>query len=271
MSAPTLPDLFALDLSGTARVPFGRLVRVELRKMADTRAGLWLMIVTGGLLAVTAILTLVITLANDVELGFGDLVQILTIPLSLLLPVFAIMSVTSEWSQRTGLVTFALEPHRLRAILAKLVAVVGLALTTIAVAAVVGVAAYAVYAARSDGSSSWALDGRVVAWTLVSQILFFLMAFGFALVFLNTPAAIAIYYVIALLLPLMVFGPVMALVSWGPDVIPWIDLNTAIAPLATPDSAVSGEDYARVGVTTLIWVVLPIVLGLTRVGRAEIK
>ena len=28
-----------LDISRTPAVPFGRLVRVELRKMADTRAG----------------------------------------------------------------------------------------------------------------------------------------------------------------------------------------------------------------------------------------
>ena len=33
-----------LDLSGTAPLPFTRLVRVELRKMADTRAGRWLLI-----------------------------------------------------------------------------------------------------------------------------------------------------------------------------------------------------------------------------------
>ena len=33
-----------LDVSQTARVPFSRLVSVELRKMFDTRAGQWLLI-----------------------------------------------------------------------------------------------------------------------------------------------------------------------------------------------------------------------------------
>ncbi len=32
-----------LDVSQTRSVPFGRLVSVEIRKMADTRAGIWLL------------------------------------------------------------------------------------------------------------------------------------------------------------------------------------------------------------------------------------
>ena len=41
--------------------------------------------------------------------------------MSLLLPVMGILLVTSEWSQRTDMTTFALEPHRSRVIMAKLV------------------------------------------------------------------------------------------------------------------------------------------------------
>ena len=43
------------------------------------------------------------------------------IPMALLLPVMAILSVTSEWSQRSGLTTFTLVPHRGRVIWAKMV------------------------------------------------------------------------------------------------------------------------------------------------------
>ena len=38
------------------------------------------------------------------------------------LPVLLILMVTSEWSQRTGLTTFTLEPHRGRVVGAKFVA-----------------------------------------------------------------------------------------------------------------------------------------------------
>ena len=41
MSATTAPGLgHALDISSTSPTPFSRLVRVELRKTWDTRAGL---------------------------------------------------------------------------------------------------------------------------------------------------------------------------------------------------------------------------------------
>ena len=43
-------------------------------------------------------------------------------PSAVLLPVLGILLVTSEWSQRTGLITFALVPKRSRVLGAKLIA-----------------------------------------------------------------------------------------------------------------------------------------------------
>ena len=45
----------SLDLSQTPKVPLTRLVRVELRKMADTRAGIWLLIAIAALVFVAAV------------------------------------------------------------------------------------------------------------------------------------------------------------------------------------------------------------------------
>ena len=45
-----------------------------------------------------------------------------TLPLAMLLPVIGIMAATAEWTQRTGLVTFTLEPRRGRVVLAKALA-----------------------------------------------------------------------------------------------------------------------------------------------------
>ena len=44
--------------------------------------------------------------------------------MTVILPIIAILSVTSEWSQRTGLTTFTLVPHRGRVMLAKALAAV---------------------------------------------------------------------------------------------------------------------------------------------------
>jgi len=274
ITAPSTPgDLPTLDVSDTEAVPFGRLVAVELRKMRDTRAGFWLLLVTGLLLVLAAVITLLVTVLNDLPVGAGIVLQVMTIPVSLLMPVLAVACVTSEWSQRTGLVTFTLEPDRRRVLLAKLVTVLLLAAATMAVATVAGVATLALHGALGDQPVDWSIDGSVLAWTVVVQVLYFIMAFGIGLVVLSTPAAIAIYYVVALLLPLMVYGPVYGIFSWGQDVIPWIDLGFATTPLTDPGGTleVTGTTYLQTVVTTLVWVVAPLVGGFARVTRAEIK
>ncbi|MCH1867170.1 ABC transporter permease [Nocardioides sp. CFH 31398] len=268
-----------LDVSSTPKVPFSRTVRVELRKMVDTRAGFWLLLVSGLLLLAITAIVMVVVLANDIGITANGWVQVMTVPLSLLLPIFAILSVTAEWSQRTGLVSFTLEPHRLKIIGAKLAAVVLLVIGTMVLAAALGAVANVVYGGLSGNEVTWNVDGSEFFWTVVSQLLYFLMAFGLAMLILSTPASIAVFYVVSLLLPFMVYGPVYALVSWGPDVLPWIDLNYAMAPLlggggagpGVPALEVTGTTYAQLAVATLIWVVLPMVLGGRRVARAEIK
>lgn len=264
-------DLPTLDVSDTPGVPFTRLVGVELRKMRDTRAGFWLVLSTAILLLIAAAITLLVVALNDITVGAGDVVQIMTIPVSLLLPVLAITAVTSEWSQRTGLVTFTLEPTRMRVIAAKLAAVLALAILTMVLAFAVGALTTLLAGAIGGGETSWSIDKSGLAWTVVNQMLYFLMGFGFGLLLLSTPAAVAIFYVIALLLPFMVYGPIVGIFSWGMDVVPWLDLGFAMTPLLGGDTgALDATAWAQVGVTTLVWVVLPLTLGLLRVRRAEL-
>jgi len=269
MSTTTAPTL---DVSATPRVPFSRLIRVEARKMTDTRAGFWLLLITGLMLVATAVVALLVVLLNDFKPGFDTwATQFMVIPLSLLLPVFAITTVTSEWGQRTSLVTFALEPHRSRVLLAKFVTVMLLAVTTIALALVLAAVGLLLQGVLGEASPSWEIEASPLLWTLMNQLLYFMMAFGFGLVLLNSAAAVVIYYVVALLLPLMVWGPVYELLSWGPDVISWIDMGFAIAPLTMPEMPRPDEVYAQVAVSALIWVALPMVAGLRRALRTELK
>lgn len=272
---PAGDRLPSIDVSSTQQVPFGRLVAVELRKMTDTRAGRWLLGITLGVLSLAAGIVVTISVFDEnFSMTLSDWQGMLTFLTTLLLPTLAIMSVTQEWSQRTGLVTFALEPHRLRVILAKLAAVALLALITLALAAVIGVAGHALLGATGV-DISWTVDGTDLAWTLYLQMVYFLMAFGLAMAILNTPGSIVAYYVVALILPNIVYGAVYFLLSWGPDVVPWIDLGYAVAafrgelpdvPSGTPDLGVG-----PILSTLAIWVVLPTALGLRRILRAELK
>ena len=210
-----------LDISATARVPFARLVRIELRKMTDTRAGRWLLGITVGVLVLAAGIVVTISVFDDeFTMELSDWQGMMTFLTTLLLPSIAIMSVTQEWSQRTGLVTFALEPHRLRVVLAKLLAVTLFAVATLAIAALVAAIGHAVLEVTTPDGVSWSLSGKDLAWTLYLQLVYFLMAFGLAMVFLSTPGAIVVYYVVALVLPQIVYGMVYFLLSWGPDVVP---------------------------------------------------
>ncbi len=90
------------------------------------------------------------------------------------------------------------------------------------------------------------------------------MAYG--LILLNTPAAIVVLFVLPSAASILFTG-VRAL--W--DIAPWIDLQTAQSPLTNGDFTITGEQLAQIGVTALIWIVLPFLAGWLRVMRAEIK
>lgn len=269
---PPVNPSWALDVSGTAPVPFGRLVKVEFRKMLDTRSGLWLLISTLALLVITiGIVLLVVGLNDDVRVSASDWMQILTLPLSVLLPVFPILCATSEWSQRTGLVTFSLEANRAKVMVAKLASVLLLAVATVVVAAVLGAVANPVGAALGGSDVQWNLDGEALFWTVTMQLLYFLMAFGIGASLLNSPGAIALFYVVALLLPMMVWSVLYALFSWAQDVIPFIDLQFAVAPFLELNHDTGLIDVAHIVVATLIWVVAPLAFGLRRIVGSEVK
>ncbi|THV18126.1 ABC transporter permease [Nocardioides caeni] len=197
--------------------------------------------------------------------------------MSILVPVFGILVVTSEWSQRNALTTFTLEPHRLRVMGAKLVAVSALAVATILLAFVLGALTNLLCAAVTGNPLVWELDGSQLLWTVIAQLAFFAMGYALACLLLNTPGAIALFYVVALVLPLVVWGPLYFIFDWAKDVLPWIDINTALTPLmAGTDFAgdavvVETINYLQAGWTIVLWVGIPVTLGLWRISRAEVK
>ena len=104
-------------------IPFSRLVRVELRKLVDTRAGFWLTASIGVIAAIVVIAMLIANRNSPENLNLGQFFGMMNIPTAIILPILAILLVTGEWSQRTALTTFTLEPRRQRVVGAKLVAV----------------------------------------------------------------------------------------------------------------------------------------------------
>jgi ABC-type transport system involved in multi-copper enzyme maturation permease subunit len=249
-----------LDISQTARVPMTRLVKVELRKMVDTRAGMWLMIAMG---AVTVVAVVIFGLAaDDTDKTFGNFMGFTGTPQGFLLPVMGILLVTQEWSQRTAMVTFTLEPHRSRTLAAKVYAALLLGVTAIVLAMAAAALATLVFNPGHGFDEFQPLDFLKFGILQVSGIL---QGLAFGLLFLNSAAAIVTYFVLP-----TVFSIVANVWSFLADKAAWIDFGTAQNALFDTGS-LTGKEWAQLAVTGTAWVILPFVAGLWRMLRAEVK
>ena len=272
MTAASIRDL---DVTATQPVPFGRLTAVELRKSYDTRAGLWLLISIGLITLIAEVIALIVLLTQDFDdINLGVFASVAGVVTSFLLPVLAIMLVTTEWTQRSAMVTFALESRRSRVVWAKLVVALLLTVGSVVFALVVGMICNAIFA-TGGGTTVWfdqdARDG-VIGFAIV-QGLGMLVGFAFAALFLNTAAAIVVYFAFSFVLPTIfgiafaVFGPN----SWfSQDFRPWVDFTAATNKLFEL-SSMTGQEWAQVVVSSLVWVGIPLVAGVRRILRAEVK
>ena len=74
-------------------IPTTRLVKIELRKMFNTRSGFW-MLVSIGVLSVMAT-GAVLIFAPDSEIAYENFAAAIGFPMSVILPMIAILGVTS--------------------------------------------------------------------------------------------------------------------------------------------------------------------------------
>ncbi|MBU2669375.1 ABC transporter permease [Actinoplanes bogorensis] len=246
--------------SGRA-VGLGRLTLVELRKLADTRAGLWLLIIIA--LATAGTSAIQIGWADDADQNLAGFFGFALLPSAILLPVLGILSMTAEWSQRTALTTFTLVPARERVIVAKLLAGTLIAIAS-TVAMMVIAAAGNLLAGALGGDGGWDIPGSLIWQGMAMQILFVLMGMAFGALLLNSPLAIVLY----LALP-MVWGILGSTISALRDASGWLDINTTTA--AMTEAGMTGGEWARVGVSAAVWVLLPLMIGIVRVLRREIS
>ena len=261
-AAPTL------DVSRTPGVPFGRLVGVELRKLADTRAGRWLLISIAALTLLVLVIQMAVVLGQDLHPRFLDFLQGMNTPMGILLPVLGVMSVTSEWSQRTAMVTFTLEPSRVRVVAAKSVSVLVISVLALAIGLLLGSLANVLYGALSGNQVVWGSFGKYAAYYLLLYVFGMLTGFAFGSVFLNSPAGIVVYFVYSFVLPglLLLAGHLMA---WFERIRPWIDFNNDQNDLI--DGTVHGSGWAHLLTGALLWLLLPLAIGVWRIRGAEVK
>ena len=264
----TTAALGQIDVSATPHVPMSRLAKVEFRKAVDTRAGRWFAIAIVGLVLVVEVIYALV--ADEGSKDFRDFLGIAGAVLGYFLPILIILLVTSEASQRNGLVTFTLEPRRPRVVAAKFLAGLGLGVVVMVMGAVMAVFG-TVVGMIAGGTPEWSVDGNLIfnGFVLANLIGIFI-GFAIGMLLMNTPAAIVGYFAYSLILPIAV-GILSALSDGFEKVAPWIEFNTAQMPLFSGDYTPTGEEWAQIAVSGTIWLIVPLALGIMRLLRIEFK
>jgi ABC-2 type transport system permease protein len=241
-----------------ARPGIPRLAAVELRKSADTRAGFWLLVVI--VLLAAALVTLSLVFGEEADQNLSTLVSDAVQVISIVLPVLGILLVTSEWSQRTGLTTFALVPQRERVIVAKVAGATVLTLAAVAACLVVSAIGNVI------AGGSWDLGlGELGRYTLF-ELITMLGGVAFGLAFMNSALAIVMYFVIPI--GWSILGETISALDKPAD---WLDLGRPMATLADSTAAMTGTDWAQLATASAVWVGLVLVIGLIRLRRIELK
>jgi ABC-2 type transport system permease protein len=259
MSTATLTGPVRVNTAAVhARPGLGRLVAVELRKMVNTRAGFWLQV---AMVAMTVVVVAVRSVVGEAAgHTFASVLNVGLQPAAVLLPVVGILLVTSEWSQRTGMITFALVPVRSRILGAKLIASIVLALAMLIVS--VAVAAAGVLVASPGVHGTWS-----DAATLIGQSALYLttgmlvgVAFG-AILLASAPAIVALF-------ALPITWTAVATLSFFADAAPWLDTRLALAPLH--EEVLSATQWAHAGTALALWMLLPLLIGIWRITGREV-
>ena len=243
-----------------------RLVSVELRKNFDTRSGLWLLVSLGG----AAVLTTgaIIAWAPAEQLTYSQFTLAIGVPMTVILPIIAVLSVTSEWSQRSGLATFTLVPHRGRVLLAKAIGAVMVTIPATAAAFGVGALGNLAGAALADVPVVWDQTPADVGYFALGQTLLLLVGFVLGALIRNSSGAIVAYmlygFVAPGLLAFLAFNQ-----AWFADARPWLDAKYSQDALLR--GALDGDGWSHLAVTSVVWLVVPMVVAVVTVLRSEVK
>jgi hypothetical protein len=160
--------------------------------------------------------------------------------------VLGILAVTSEWSQRTGLVTFTLEPRRGRVLSAKVAAVIVLGLVFVVLLLVCAVIGNFLGEVLRGGEGEWTFGADETGRVLILQLMGLLGGLAFGTILLNSAAAIVLSFVLPLATGIL-FEIVPGIRDAGP------------------------EEWTQLLVTSMWWIWIPLAAGVTRVLRSELK
>jgi hypothetical protein len=249
-----------------ASIPLSRVVRVELRKMFNTRSGFWLIASIGitGLIATIA----TIAFAPDEDLTYYNFAAAIGFPITVILPMVALLSITSEWSQRTGLTTFTYVPNRGRVVWAKTLSSVTVAVASMIYAMAIGAVGNVVGSTIAGTPLVWDLSVGHAATIVLGNLTCLLTGTMIGMLLRSSAGGLVTYFVITLLVPNL-SSLLASSQDWYRHLQPWVDLGYAQTFMF--EGMHTGAQWAHVATTVGLWIVLPGFFGLRRVLRSEVK
>ena len=266
-SAPAVAETGVTSRTpGPARIPLRRIVAVELRKSFDTRAGWWLLASVG----IFSVLTTgaVIAFSPDDDFTYSTFTTTIAFPMSVILPIIAALAVTAEWTQRSGLTTFTVVPHRGRVMLGKVVALVAVALPATVLAFVVGAGGNVVASWASGHAAVWDQHLAAVPYLLLSLALSLAMGLACGTLIRSSAGAIVGFFVFSFVVPPLL-GLLAMTQDWFRDVQPWVDLDFQLAALLR--GSFDSEQWSQLAATSGLWLIIPLAAGLWTLLRSEVK
>ena len=268
MSAIAAAQVRSEGKATISAIPLTRIIAVELRKMFDTRSGFWLI----ASIAITSALAAggVILWAPEGSLTYSTFATAIRFPVVIILPLIAILAVTSEWSQRTGLTTFTLVPHRGRIITAKAISSVTIAIAAMVLTFAVGAIGNLLGAALTGSSLVWDVTLTQCLYYVLGMVLSLLIGFMLGVLLRSSTGAIVAYFILTFLVP-TVFGLLAESQRWFQTLQPWVDIQFAQAGLFVFEESLTGQEWAHIAVTGITWLLVPLLVGLGLVMRSEVK
>jgi ABC-2 type transport system permease protein len=115
----------------------------------------------------------------------------------------------------------------------------------------------------------WNVSAAELSNIVLANVLGLMVGFMLGVVTRSSAAAIVTYFVYTLVLPPL--SSLLASTQEGfRDVQPWVDFTYAQSRLFE-DGSLSGEQWAQLGTSSALWLVLPLVVGIAMVMRSEVK
>ena len=116
----------------------------------------------------------------------------------------------------------------------------------------------------TGGTGDWHIEVSGLLNATLFQLLNTLIGVAFGMWLLNSPLAIVLYFALP-----TVWAMLGGLVSWLRDWAQWLDTTITMQPLI--GSEITSGQWARLGVSMLVWLVAPMLIGYFRIMRREIS